>query len=224
MQKIIIKLGNGDLGSGFGSVNIELQGDDLNPWQNLCSLPAAPNLKSSLNQWKLLYREIVRLNRAKSYRSVIFAEQAITNVSVQDLRNLHDRLKIELNKWLNESDFARIERSLRTKLNATEEITVVIQASQRSIWQLPWYLWNFFADYPLAVEVFSHPENTNVNNPSIQPNGKVDILALFGTDPLLDLDRDFQCLESLRDVNLQAFETTSAQDIVERLNLNPDIF
>ena len=60
MQKIIIKLGNGDLGSGFGSVNIELQGDDLNPWQNLCSLLAAPNLKSSLNQWKLLYREIVR--------------------------------------------------------------------------------------------------------------------------------------------------------------------
>ena len=224
MQKIIIKLGNGDLGSGFGSVNIELQGDDLNPWQNLCSLPAAPNLKSSLNQWKLLYREIVRLNRSKSYRSVIFAEQAITNVSVQDLRNLHDRLKIELNKWLNESDFARIERSLRTKLNATEEITVVIQASQRSIWQLPWYLWNFFADYPLAVEVFSHPENTNVNNPSIQPNGKVDILALFGTDPLLDLDRDFQCLQSLRDVNLQAFETISAQDIVDRLNLNPDIF
>jgi hypothetical protein len=219
MQKIIIKLGNGDLGSGFDSVNIELQGDNLKPWQNLCSLPAAPDLKSSLHKWELLYGEIVRLNRDLMHRGVKFAEQAITNVSIQDLRNLHERLKIELNKWLNESNFARIEKSLRTKLNATEEITVVIQASQRSIWQLPWYLWNFFTDYPLAVEVFSNPENTDVSNPLIQPNGKVDILALFGTDPLLDLDRDFQCLQSLPDVNLNPFETTSAQDIVDRLNL-----
>jgi len=219
MQKIIIKLGNGDLGSGFSSVNIELQGDDLKPWQNLCSLSAAPDLKSSLNKWELLYREIVRLNRDLSHRSVKFAEQAITNVSIQDLRNLHERLKIEFNKWLNESDFARIEKSPRTKLNADREITVVIQASQRSIWQLPWYLWNFFTDYPLAVEVFSNPENTDVSNLLIQPNGKVDILALFGTDPLLNLDRDFQCLQSLPDVNLQPFETTSAQDIVDRLNL-----
>ena len=223
MKKIIIKLGNGDLAAGFSSVNIELKATDRTIWEDKCSLQAAPDLKSSLNQWELLYKEIVRLNRDELHRGVKFASRAITNVSIQDLRNLHDRLKIELNKWLNESDFARIEKALRTKLNASEEITVVIQASQRSIWQLPWYLWNFFADYPLAVEVFSNPENTNVSNPLIQPNGKVDILALFGADPLLDLDRDFQCLQSLPDVNLQPFETTSAQDIVDRLNLNPDL-
>lgn len=223
MKKIIIKLGNGDLAAGFSSVNVELKGTDRTIWEDKCSLQAAPDLKSSLNQWELLYKEIVRLNRDELHRGVKFADRAITNVSIQDLRNLHDRLKIDLNKWLDESDFARIEKSLRTKLNASEKITVVIQASQRSIWQLPWYLWNLFADYPLAVEVFSNPENTNVSNPLIQPNGKVDILALFGTDPLLDLDRDFQCLQSLPDVNLQPFETTSAQDIVDRLNLNPDI-
>ena len=223
MKKIIIKLGNGDLASGFSSVNIELKETERTIWEDKCNLQAAPDLKSSLNQWELFYKEIVCLNRDELHRGVKFADRAITNVSIQDLRNLHDRLKIELNKWLNESDFARIEKALRTKLNASEEITVVIQASQRSIWQLPWYLWNFFADYPLAVEVFSNPENTNVSNPLIQPNGKVDILALFGADPLLDLDRDFQCLQSLPDVNLQAFETTSAQDIVDRLNLNPDI-
>jgi hypothetical protein len=224
MKKIIIKLGNGDLASGFSSVNVELTGDDLKPWQNLCSLRAAPDLKSSLNQWELLYKEIVRLNRDDLHRGVIFAEQAITNVSIQDLRNLHDRLKIELNKWLDESSFSHIEKSLRTRLNASEEITIVIQASQRSIWQLPWYLWNFFTDYPLAVEVFSNPENTDVSNLLVQPNGKVDILALFGTDPLLNLDRDFQCLKSLSDVHLKPFETTSAQDIVDRLNLDsPDI-
>jgi hypothetical protein len=224
MKKIIIKLGNGNLDSGFNSVNIELTGDDVKPWQKLCSLRAAPDLKSSLNQWELLYKEIVRLNRDEPHRSVTFAEQAITNVSIQDLRNLHDRLKIELNKWLDESELSCIEKSLRTRLNATEEITVIIQASQRSIWQLPWYLWNFFTDYPLAVEVFSNPENTDVSNLLVPPNGKVDILALFGTDPLLNLDRDFQCLKSLPDVNLKPFETTSAQDIVDRLNLDsPDI-
>jgi hypothetical protein len=224
MKKIIIKLGNGDLGSGFNSVNIELKGDDRTLWEDKCSLQAVPELKSSLNEWKLLYSEIVRLNRDDLHRGVTFAEQAITNVSIQDLRNLHDRLKIKLNKWLDESDFSRIEKSLRTKLNASEEITVVIQASQRSIWQLPWYLWDFFTDYPLAVEVFSKSQNTDVSNLLVQPNAKVDILALFGTDPLLNLDRDFQCLKSLPDVNLKPFETTSAQDIVARLNLNsPDI-
>jgi hypothetical protein len=220
MKKIIIKLGNGDLDSGFSSVNVELQGDNLQPWQNLCSLRAAPDLKLSLNHWELLYKEIVRLNRDEPHRGVKFAEQAITNVSIQDLRNLHDRLKIELNKWLDRSEFAGVEKSLRTKLNASENITIIIQASQRSIWQLPWYLWNFCTDYPLAVEVFSNPENTDVSNPLVMPNGKVDILALFGTDPLLNLDRDFECLKSLPDVNLKPFETTSAQAVVDRLNLD----
>ena len=224
MKKIIIKLGNGDLAAGFSSVNVELKATEQTIWEDKCSLQAAPNLKSSLNQWELLYKEIVRLNRDELHRGVKFADRAITNVSIQDLRNLHDRLKIELNKWLGESDFSRIEKSLRTKLSETENITVVIQASQRSIWQLPWYLWDFFTDYPLAVEVFSNPENTDVSNPLVQPNGKVDILALFGTDPLLNLDRDFQCLKLLPDVNLKPLETTSVQDIVNRLSLDaPDI-
>ncbi len=224
MKKIIIKLGNGDLAAGFSSVNIELKENERTLWEDKCSLLAAPDLKSSLNQWELLYKEIVRLNRDELHRGVKFADRAITNVSIQDLRNLHDRLKIELNKWLTASEFSRVERSLRTKLSATAEITVVIQASQRSIWQLPWYLWDFFTDYPLAVEVFSNPENTDVSNQLVSPNAKVDILALFGTDPLLNLDRDFQCLKSLPDVNLKSFETTSAQDIVDRLNLDaPDI-
>jgi hypothetical protein len=225
MKKIIIKLGNGDLDSGFSSVNVELKEIDRPLWEDKCSLQVAPDLKSSLDRWQLLYREIVRLNREELHRGVKFADRAITNVSIQDLRNLHDRLKAELNKWLIDSEFSRIERSLRTKLDANEAIVVVIQASQRSIWQLPWYLWDFFTDYPLAVEVFSNPENTNVSNLHVQPNGKVDILALFGTDPLLNLDRDLQCLKSLSDVHLQSFETTSAGEIVDRLNLAaPDIF
>jgi hypothetical protein len=225
MKKIIIKLGNGDLDSGFSSVNIELKATDRTLWEDKCSLEPAPALKSSLDRWQLLYPEIVRLNREDRYRGVKFADGAITNVSSQDLRNLHDRLRVELNKWVRDSDFARVERSLRTKLSADEEILVAIQASQRSIWQLPWYLWDFFTDYPLAVEVFSNPQNTDVSNLPVEPNGKVDILALFGIDPILNLDRDLQCLKSLPDVNLQPFETTSAQDIVDRLNLaTPDIF
>jgi hypothetical protein len=224
MKKIIIKLGNGDLDTGFSSVNVELKQADRTLWENTCSLKDAPDLKSSLNQWELLYREIVRLNRDDLTRGVIFAEQAITNVSIQDLRNLHDRLRKELNKWLTESDFYRVERTLRTKLNADEKITATIQASQQSIWKLPWYLWDFFTDYPLGIEVFSKPQNSDVTNIPIQSNGKVDLLALFGTDPLLNLDRDFQCLQSLPDVNLKTFATTSAPDIVNRLNLDsPDI-
>jgi hypothetical protein len=225
MKKIIIKLGNGDLDSGFSSVNIELKTIDRTLWEDKCSLEPAPDLKSSLDRWQLLYQEIVRLNRDEQHRGVKFADGAITNVSSQDLRNLHDRLNLELNKWVRNSDFSRVERSLRTKLSADEEILVAIQASQRSIWQLPWYLWDFFTDYPSAVEVFSNPQNTDVSNLPIEPNGKVDILALFGIDPLLNLDRDLHCLKSLPDVNLQPFETTSAQDIVDRLNLvAPDIF
>ncbi len=224
MKKIVIKLGNGDLDSGFNSVNIELKGGDRTPWQDLCSLRPAPELKSSLDRWELLYSEIVRLNRVDFSRGVTFADSAVTNVSIQDLRNLHDRLKIELNKWLAASDFYRIEKSLRTKLTADEEIVIIVQASQRAIWQLPWYLWDFFTDYPFAVEVFSKPQNIDVSNSRYEPNGKVDILALFGTDPQLNLDRDFQCLKSLPDVCLHAFETTSAQDIVDRLQQDaPDI-
>jgi hypothetical protein len=226
MKKISIKLGNGDLGSGFNSVNIELKQDSITIWEGgTCSLKAAPELKSSLNEWVLLYEAIVRLNTEHKYRSLVFKQQPIIrNVSIQDIRNLHDRLKIELNKWLAESDFHRVEKSLRTKLHADEEITVSIQSSQKSIWQLPWYLWDFFNDYPLAVDIFSTAQNSDISNISIQGNGKVDILALFGIAPELELNRDLEYLESLPDVEVKAFETNLAQDIAKNLQLfSPDI-
>jgi hypothetical protein len=78
MKKIIIKLGNGDLDSGFSSVNIELKTIDRTLWEDKCSLEPAPDLKSSLDRWQLLYQEIVRLNRDDRHRGVKFADGAIT--------------------------------------------------------------------------------------------------------------------------------------------------
>ena len=145
MKKISLKLGSGNLGSGYNSVNVELKQDSITIWEGgTCSLKAAPELKSLLDEWILFYEAIVRLNTKDSRAITLSTEPIVRNVSIKDIRDLHDRLKEELNKWLSKSDFARVEKSLRTKLHANEEITVSIQSSQKEIWQLPWYLWDFF--------------------------------------------------------------------------------
>jgi hypothetical protein len=225
MKKISLKLGSGNLSTGYNSVNVELKQDSITIWEGgTCSLKAVPDLKLLLDEWILFYEAIVRLNKKDSRAITISQQPVVRNVSIKDLRDLHDRLKEELNKWLSKSDFARVEKSLRTKLDANEEITVSIQSSQKEIWQLPWYLWDFFNDYPHAVEIFSTSQNSDISNIPIQCKDKVNILALFGKAPELELDRDLQYLESLPDVNVKSFETTFAQDIAKNLKLfAPDI-
>jgi hypothetical protein len=153
-----------------------------------------------------------------------FDEDAITNVSSQDMVELNYNFRAAINNWFNSGDFGRIERRLRTDLNIRDRILLIIISEELKIWQLPWHFWDFFNDYPHAVEVFAKPRFTNVRHIQPQPNGAVNILALSGRDARSNLDLSF--LKTLSQSN-PTFEreANSASRVVERLQeVKPSIF
>jgi hypothetical protein len=149
-------------------------------------------------------------------QSPVFDTDTITNVSSQDLVELNCSFRTTINHWLNFGDFRKIDRRLRTDLNVTDRILVIIVTEQLQIWRLPWHFWDLFDDYHHAVEVFCKPRFTDIGKIKPQPNSKVNILTLSGRDPRLNLNTDF--LKILPRASVQTFETDSALDLAERLN------
>jgi hypothetical protein len=229
-QAIIINLGSGQLETGFDSVNVRLQAAGKILWEDTCSLNPAPELQQLLQEWQLLYQAIVQLmgeNLSSLASTVTFDDAAITNVSTQDLSQLHEQFRHKLNLWLAKSDFNRIEKKLRTWLPDSDRITVTILAEQQNIWQLPWYLWNFFDDYPQAIDLFSKQRAVDVTRQKPKRNGQVNIMAVFGEDPALQLQHDREDLQSILGTkHIEFIKNPSAATISANLTreLGCDIF
>jgi hypothetical protein len=226
-KNVIINLGTGHLENGFNSVNVRLQAGGTILWEDTCSLNPAPELQQLLQEWQLLYRAIVQLMGENLSTAITFDDAAITNVSTQDLSQLHQQFRQQLNRWLAESDFNRIEKKLRTWLHEAEQITVTILAEQQNIWQLPWYLWQFFNDYPQAIDLFSKPRAVGVTRQKPKRNGQVNIMAVFGEDPALQLQHDREDLQSILGTKqIEFIPNPSAANISANLTreLGCDIF
>ncbi len=226
-QAVIINLGNGQLATGFDSVTVRLKSGTTIVWEDNCSLNASPALQQLLQEWQLLYRAIVQVMGDHLSPTVAFDDSAITNVSTQDLSQLHLQFYNELNRWLAESDFNRIEKKIRTWLNNSAPITVTILAEQQAIWQLPWYLWHFFDDYPQAIDLFSKQRAIDVTRQEPKRNGQVNIMAVFGEDPALQLQQDREDLQSILGTkNIDFIQNPSAAVISANLTreMGCDVF
>jgi CHASE2 domain-containing sensor protein len=213
MKEIILRLGSGSLEAGFPSVNVELR-NGKNSWEATTSLVAAPNLKNVFMEWQFLYQASLRRGRQ---RGVKFAAATPTNFSVQDIYQITQKLTIALNNWLNQGDFyAKIQAQLRTDLNAEDCISIGIITSDLLLWQLPWHRWDFFDAYDRCVEFFSKPQFKTNSHRQVQPNGKVDILAIWGNAPELDLAKDLAALKQPR-AYVQSCQPRTALEISNRL-------
>jgi hypothetical protein len=212
MKEIILRLGGGSLETGFPSVNIELRADRHNRWEAAASLLAAPELKSIYEEWKFLYQASLRHGEP---RGVKFAAATSTNFSIQDIYQITQRLTTALNGWLNQGDFYTKQAQLRTDLNSIDRIILTIVTDDLLLWQLPWHRWDFLEAYDKSVEVFSKPQFKSHHTPP-QRNGWVDILAIWGDAPELDLAQDLAALKQPR-ARVQSYQPPSALAIADRL-------
>ena len=245
MNEVIIYLGQGQIESGFSSVNIEFKQQGRKQSVNQCSLAPTPELRALLNQWQLLYQ--IELNSPQNHphsdpftesdrmlmlsptaNTATFDDATITNSSVQDIEKLKDYFKRLINDWLAQGSFGQIIGELRSKLDPQAVIVVTIVAEQQSIWQLPWHFWNFFESYPHACEVFSKPNFNNITDPQPQRNGRVNILGVFGQDPRLEINPGF--IPNLSEVKSKLFglpgdSRPALREIADALgNFQSDIF
>ncbi|WP_310487709.1 hypothetical protein [Chamaesiphon sp. VAR_69_metabat_338] len=215
MKEIIIRLGEGTIQTGFNSVNVELKAAGMTQWEDRSNLPPNPELQQLLNEWQLLYPAAIELLSREINLSPVFDTETVTNVSSQDLVELNQNFQVLINNWLNRSDFGNIVGRLRTDLDVRDRILVIIVGDRLNIWQLPWHVWNLFASYPGAVEVFCKPRFTNVTQVKIQRSNEVKILSLCGRDPNLQLEPDF--LKTLPQAAIDSLATTSAYELADRL-------
>jgi CHASE2 domain-containing sensor protein len=214
MKEIILRLGNGRLETGFSSVNVELRKDAHSYWEANASLSAAPELKKIYEEWRFLYQASLRYG---GQRGVKFAPATVTNFSIQDIQQITHNLTSHLNSWLNQGDFYHIiQAQLRTELNADDRVIIAVVTDDVLLWQLPWHRWNFFDSYQYCVEFFSKPQFKSNRKQQPQRNGRVDILAVWGDAPELDLAKDLAALNQPR-AAVKSCQPQSALEISDRL-------
>ena len=224
---VIINLGSGNLQTGCPHVTARIfaAGEDsgqnsynLQPlMQYEGSLPPEQNLADTYRDWQLLYKEYYQELSSHSTRAIEIEPDGITNFSAVQFRDLAEKLKIQLNDWLNAESFHSIDRRLSRELNPQAEIRFVLETNDELLPRLPWHLWNFFEDYPKAEIALSTSEYEYIPPISQNNTGKARILAIFGNSDDLNLQADRTAIEALPNTETIFLESPHRRNLWKKL-------
>ena len=167
-------------------------------------LPPVTQLLTTQASWQQAY---IR-NHGQAFR--IDAPQVqITNVSYQEdteqCRQAQQRLKQQINSWLNSERFRPVRETLLSHLHPTDMIRLIVQTEDMHIRSLPLHLWDWFDRYPQAELVLSQATYCQWPQPVVNTmaeGARVNILAVLGDSQALDVQRDLELLQALPDVSL----------------------
>lgn len=228
MNKVVVlNLGTGNLQTGFPFVTAQLQFSGK-IMQFTGSLPALPELIELYRRWQLLY-ELLYKARSINIRSIqpltlnqdddddiIIDEADITHVSDADFAHVCQQLQITLDNWLDSPDFRTIERQLRKELHPEDKINFIIQTEDNQLRKIPWYIWQFFSDYPYA-EMSLSSLNFKPGNIHHTSGKKVRILAIIGDSTGIDIETDKELISKLTDVETVFLVEPKRQELDEIL-------
>ncbi|MBD1909338.1 CHASE2 domain-containing protein [Leptolyngbya sp. FACHB-16] len=214
MYWVTLNLGKGSLAQGFSSVTVQIwQPKQLTPIQRIGALPPAPDLEASHHRWRQFYltlytgmgwrksllkhevRTPIRNDWSDDFEII---EEDITVISRSEFLTLCEKLKEQFNQWLHNDLFRLVDQLLRTQLHPDDHIRLIVTAETDEALGLPWHLWEFLDDYPLA-ELALSPANYG-RSPSTSTASlpaKVRILAILGDRQGIDTDADQQFLQQL---------------------------
>ncbi|MDJ0704640.1 MAG: hypothetical protein QNJ46_15260 [Leptolyngbyaceae cyanobacterium MO_188.B28] len=204
---VVINLGSGDLQLGCPSITAQISHpeESRRAMQFRGSLPPAPEIEHLYDLWQLLYEAFYRMRSLRSSPDFeIIPSGMITHFSEVEFRQLCQQVHTQLNAWLTSETFLNIDQQVRSQLNPTEEIRVIIETDDDRLLQLPWHCWNFFRDYRRAELALSRPEyKQREASPSKISRKKIRILAILGSSEGIDLSAEQQFLEALPDSETQ---------------------
>ncbi|MBW4502073.1 MAG: CHAT domain-containing protein [Scytonema hyalinum WJT4-NPBG1] len=205
---VVLSLGHGDLYAGFPFVTVHIgESDNCYQMKFTASLPAAPEIAESYRKlqsiYSVYYHRLTRFidtskNEDEDDDILEIEEAGITNVSEVDINDFCQRLSLQINAWLNSTEFHKILHQLDIHLKPSEEIRFIIETNDDLLRRLPWHLWSLFENYPMAEVAFSALEYQKVykltrNN----QKSKIRILAIFGDSQGIDISQDMAFLEKL---------------------------
>ncbi|XZO02235.1 MAG: CHASE2 domain-containing protein [Microcoleus sp.] len=185
--------------------------DSIN-YQNFQSTVSGkfPPAKDLIESYDNLKRN--RMDRGfGSYRKLEKLKKAqVTNVSVKELA---DAVEISVNNWLNfpDSDFQDVRDLLLKVLSAHKnDVRVIIETDNISLWSFPWHLWNKFQEFEIEPSFCLLTTNMNSDLGQINYKSKIKILVILGEDSDINLAVDLQLLEESIDHNNAEITTLTA--------------
>ena len=239
---VILNLGNGNLQSGFPFVTAWLQSGSKN-MQFTGSLPEAPEIIPLYRRWQLLYKllhQIKTINVDRGHNSSVendylapdedkylvyddddddylaFDDSDISRISSEKFSDICKELQRRIDSWLDCEQFGNIKRQLRKQLSPDDEIRFIIQTEDKYLRRLPWYIWQFFQDYPRAevsLSSFNFVPRKKIRNAA----KKVRILAIVGDSTDIDVEIDRRLLKNLPDAQVTFLVEPTRQEFSERL-------
>ncbi|NES66130.1 MAG: CHAT domain-containing protein, partial [Okeania sp. SIO2D1] len=179
--------------------------------------------------WREKYEQLTELHshlgllpriKMKKEQTTNFSKKDIEKKAqkiISQIRELEKEWRSLLNNWLNDPNFNRIEKELRTRFNPSDKVRLIIQSEDILIQRIPWHLWNFFSDYKFAETAIGLPEAKRVEKFNIA-RGTIRILAIFGDDKGINIEADKQYLSSLSsEVEVISLVEPSRQKLDEKL-------
>ncbi|MFM6192377.1 MAG: CHASE2 domain-containing protein [Planktothrix sp.] len=192
---VIIDLGKGSLTEGFPLVTARLSDlENPRPIKITGCLPPAPELIRFYQRWRFIYQELYHTLGIPS--RIELEQEDITHVSEVELQEICIQYIHQFNQWLHFVEFRTIDQQLRSLLQPTDEIQIILETSDFQVRHLPWQLWYFFHDYPRAELALSQPQYTRKASVSFS-RSKIRILAILGNKTGIDIAEDQKILTAL---------------------------
>jgi CHASE2 domain-containing sensor protein len=215
---VVLNFGRGDIQSGFSTVNAQLwEGERPQPIQFTGSLPGRPLLAQLDQRWRSLYGH---LYSQLSFRRSAFEidETDVTHISWEAFEDTCDQLRQQLNGWLKLPSFQNIEQQLRTRLNPSDAIRLIIMAEDPALLQLPWHLWQFLDDYPQAEMALSPSEySRSTGEKAAKRPQQVRVLAILGDSLGIDIAEDRRLLQQLPQASVCFLVEPTTEELTQRL-------
>lgn len=234
MRKVIsLRFGKGSLETGFDHILLKLYASDtlIQEIDHGC-LPPNQQLKHLYQKWEWLYADFIGhrgffgaevdiqdINLQP--RTLEFTENYIERGNQESATELTVDLIAVLNHWLSSLEFQPIDQALRTHINTTDEVILVIQTDNEILRKLPWHEWNFLQKYTKAEVALSAPKFSFQPQQRCLTAGKVRILAIIGDCTNIDPEADLNTLKNNREVELEIISQPSRQQICDRLRQKP---
>jgi|GEM_PF-2470971 len=227
---VFLRLSHGDLQTGFPTVDVRLEDGSSLIAQKSGWLPDNRDLARFLMEWQFLYaafydqqryrlrgevvEEIAPLPVVEDFDDIEFEETGITSYSEQAFREIGKAVGFRMQTWLSSAGMVEINNLLRTRLQADEDIQVLIEVRDRRLQQLPWHCWQFFEDYRHAEPSFSAPNFEQRSQRS--PRRKPRILIVLGNREGIDSTQEEAVLRQLQ-AETTFLAEPSLKDLTEAL-------
>lgn len=193
---VVLKL-DGDLNRHGFRVTLEIGEEGECPKIEMAgNLPPDPELATHLERhWQEKYRRLGAPYRIKPQQ---ITYDGSVNDRFQQCKESAKELRDRLTAWLDSESFHPIKKRMWVALNPGEVIRFLIRTEDKHLQKLPWHLWDFFEDYPLAELALSLPKFKPLKPPTPRNRtATVRILAILGHSEGIDIEADRQLLENL---------------------------